>query len=233
MGICGSKTSKHNDDEGGATVNHSVQRKEVKSASELRVGTSGLVFENKNKISKEYNIMWPPLGQGACAEIRKCVQRETGQVRAVKIIYKENATEEELKRILREVEILRKLDHPNIIKVYEFFQDEKHFFIVTELCIGGELFDRIVKSHHFTERKAAETMEQILSAVVYCHDNQIVHRDIKPENILYESPKPDAPIKVIDFGTSRVFDGDSNKMTKKFGAVNVRSFSLTTLLLRF
>jgi calcium-dependent protein kinase len=112
-------------------------------------------------------------------------------------------------------------DHPNIIKVHEFFQDEKHFFIVTELCNGGELFDRIIKSHHFSERKAAETMEQILSAIVYCHDRQIVHRDLKPENVLYESPKPDSPIKVIDFGTSRVFDNDSakKKMMQKLGTV--------------
>ena len=68
-----------------------------------------MVFENKNKIAKEYNILWPPLGQGAFGEVRKCVQRETGHIRAVKIIFKDNATEEELKRILREVEILRRL----------------------------------------------------------------------------------------------------------------------------
>jgi calcium-dependent protein kinase len=103
--------------------------------------------------------------------------------------------------------------------VHEFFQDDKHFFIVTELCNGGELFERITKSHHFSEKKAAETMEQILSAIVYCHDNKIVHRDLKPENILYESPKPDSPIKVIDFGTSRVFDGDNKKMMQKLGTV--------------
>lgn len=81
------------------------------------------------------------------------------------------------------------------------------------------MFDRIAKSHHFSERKAAETMEQILSATVYCHDNQIVHRDLKPENIMYESPKLDAPIKVIDFGTSRVFDSESKKMMQKLGTV--------------
>lgn len=117
--------------------------------------------------------------------------------------------------------------------MHEFFQDEKHFFIVTELCNGGELFDRIAKSHHFSERKAAETMEQILSATVYCHDNQIVHRDLKPENIMYESPKLDSPIKVIDFGTSRVFDSESKKMMQKLGTVVIRSQSPTISLPRF
>ena len=62
-------------------------------------------------------------------------------------------------------------------------------------------------------------MEQILSAIVYCHDNKIVHRDLKPENILYESPKPDSPVKVIDFGTSRVFDNEAKKMMQKLGTV--------------
>lgn len=81
------------------------------------------------------------------------------------------------------------------------------------------MFDRILKANFFTERKAAETMEQILSAVVYCHANNIVHRDLKPENVLYETPKPDSPIKVIDFGTSRVFDKDSKKMMQKLGTV--------------
>ncbi len=103
--------------------------------------------------------------------------------------------------------------------MHEFFQDERHLYIVTELCNGGELFDRIIKSNQFTEKKAAETIEQILSAVVYCHSNNIVHRDLKPENVLYESPKSDSPIKVIDFGTSRVFDKDSKKMMQKLGTV--------------
>jgi calcium-dependent protein kinase len=220
MGICGSSSKKHVDEDAIDQGRHNNKLPRlISTAEDLKLGAGNLVFENKNKISKEYNILWPPLGQGAFGEVRKCVQRETGQVRAVKIIFKDNATEEELKRILREVEILKRLDHPNIIKVHEFFQDDKHFFIVTELCNGGELFDRIIKSHHFSERKAAETMEQILSAIVYCHDRQIVHRDLKPENVLYESPKPDSPIKVIDFGTSRVFDKDSsnNKMMQKLG----------------
>ena len=112
------------------------------------------------------------------------------------------------------------LDHPNIIKVFEFFQDERHFYIVTELCTGGELFDRIIKKHRFGEKEAADTMHQILSAVVYCHENNIVHRDLKPENILLESSKEDAPIKVIDFGTSREFDKNS-KMIQRLGTVSL------------
>jgi calcium-dependent protein kinase len=106
------------------------------------------------------------------------------------------------------VEILKRLDHPNILKIYEFYQDTKYFYIVSEMCTGGELFDRIQEEGHFSERKAAMIMRQILSAVFYCHQHKIVHRDLKPENLLYESDKKNANVKVIDFGTSRHIDGE-------------------------
>ena len=67
-------------------------------------------------------------------------------------------------------------DHPNIIKIFEFYQDERYFYIVTELCSGGELFDKIIEERHFSEKRAAEIMQQILSAVFYCHSHNIVHR---------------------------------------------------------
>lgn len=109
-------------------------------------------------------------------------------------------------------------DHPNIMRVLEFYQDDRNFYIVSELYTGGELFDKISELKIFTEAQAANTLRQILSAVYYCHQNNIVHRDLKPENILYESRKPDALLKVIDFGTSKVFD-HKTKMSQKFGTV--------------
>jgi calcium-dependent protein kinase len=69
-------------------------------------------------------------------------------------------------------------DHPNIIKIFEFYQDEGFFYIITELCTGGELFDKILEEKSFSEKKAAETFRQILSAVFYCHSHKIVHRFI-------------------------------------------------------
>jgi serine/threonine protein kinase len=110
MGICGTKSARHADEDAIVHAKESPSKSRVISnAADLNIGTASMVFENRNKISKEYNILWPPLGQGAFGEVRKCIQRETGHVRAVKIIFKDNATEEELKRILREVEILKKL----------------------------------------------------------------------------------------------------------------------------
>ena len=91
------------------------------------------------------------------------------------------------------------MDHPNILKLYEVYQDDARFYVVTELCEGGELFDEIIKRNHFSEKDAAEIMLQVLKAINYCHANDICHRDLKPENILIES---EGLIKVIDFGTA-------------------------------
>ena len=104
------------------------------------------------------------------------------------------------------------------MKVYEFYQDEKCLYIVSEHYTGGELFDKISNMSSFTEKWAAGTMKQILSAINYCHLNKIVHRDLKPENILYESKQNGALLKVIDFGTSRLYDFKS-QMHQRYGTV--------------
>jgi calcium-dependent protein kinase len=95
---------------------------------------------------------------------------------------------------------------------------------VTEYIEGGELFDKIAKVKHLQEADAAKVMKQLLSAVVYCHINKIVHRDLKPENLLLVR-KNDDQIKVIDFGTSKVFD-PNKKMSDKFGTVSNFIFKL-------
>ena len=109
------------------------------------------------------------------------------------------------------------MDHPNVVKIYEAFQDSKRYYIVTELCTGGELFDMIVSRANFKERDAARILRQLFSAISYCHQNNIVHRDLKPENLLIESSESSEPlIKVIDFGTSQQFQPGS-KMKKTYG----------------
>jgi len=95
-------------------------------------------------------------------------------------------TQAELKAFEEEMQILRKLDHPNILKLFEVFEDNRKFFLVTEYCKGGELFDEISNLHQFSEKKAAGYIEQILRAITYCHSLGIVHRDLKPENVLID-----------------------------------------------
>jgi calcium-dependent protein kinase len=95
------------------------------------------------------------LGQGAFGEVRKCINRKSKLIRAVKLIKKDTMTPEEEKAFQEEIAILSKLDHPNILKLYEIFEDDKRYYLVTELCKGGELFDEIIKVGRFTEKEAA------------------------------------------------------------------------------
>mmetsp|Transcript_26332 Transcript_26332/g.25512 ORF Transcript_26332/g.25512 Transcript_26332/m.25512 type:complete len:146 (+) Transcript_26332:201-638(+) len=103
---------------------------------------------------------------------------------------------------MNEVKILKQLDHPNIIRMYEVFLDKKYMYIVTELVKGGELQDEILNKGRLVERNAAVLMRELLMAVSYMHIRGIVHRDLKPENILLEENKDFSQIKVIDFGTA-------------------------------
>ena len=107
--------------------------------------------------------------------------------------------------VQRELELLRDLDHPNVIKFYECYQDSLSFHFVMEYCSGGELTDRVANKSSITEAETAKIMSKAFSAVNYIHEKGIVHRDIKPDNFLYASKDPDAEIKLIDFGLSRYF----------------------------
>ncbi|TNV85162.1 hypothetical protein FGO68_gene11276 [Halteria grandinella] len=104
-----------------------------------------------------------------------------------------------------EFEILKQVDHPNIIKFYEMYVDDKDYHLVTEYCGGGELFDHIIERGKFSESYASRIIKQILSAIKHLHDRNICHRDLKPENILFESKSKDAQVKLIDFGLSKYF----------------------------
>ena len=121
--------------------------------------------------------------------------------------------------IIKQINILKTLDHPNIIKIYEFYSTDKYIYIINELCTGGELFNKIVEVKYFTESTACFVMRQLLSAVAYCHDKGVIHRDLKPENILIEDSaeknKEYFNIKIIDFGTCELLK--KKKLTEQIG----------------
>lgn len=123
---------------------------------------------------------------------------------AVKSIPKEKIVKE-LKLMKRELELLRLVDHPNIIKLYETFEDERYVHIVMEELTGGDLFDHLITNGQYTEQEAATLLEKVISAINYLHSSQICHRDIKPENFLYTSLDPGADVKIIDFGLATKF----------------------------
>uniref|UniRef100_A0A674MDW9 Calcium/calmodulin-dependent protein kinase IV n=1 Tax=Takifugu rubripes TaxID=31033 RepID=A0A674MDW9_TAKRU len=111
------------------------------------------------------------------------------------------------RKIVRtEIGVLLRLSHPNIIQLKEIFETDTDIALVLELVTGGELFDRIVERGYYSERDAAHVIKQILEAVAYLHENGVVHRDLKPENLLYADLSLDAPLKIADFGLSKIID---------------------------
>lgn len=149
------------------------------------------------------------------------MDRETNEWYAIKSIRKAKVSKIEV--LKREIEILREVKHPNIIQLIDVFEDSKYLHLVTELCTGGELFDRIIaktqsKEGHYSEHDAAGLVSDILDAIAYCHDVKgIVHRDLKPENFLFLSEAEESPIKIIDFGLSRHNDDNQGIMKTKVG----------------
>lgn len=107
-----------------------------------------------------------------------------------------------------EIDILSQLDHPNVLKIIEIFDEEDCIYLVLELLGGGELFDRIVEKENYSEKEAAETVRPIVDAIRYCHSLGIIHRDLKPENLLYMTPSDNSIIKITDFGLARFVENE-------------------------
>jgi len=178
----------------------------------IKVSKGSFIQFKKGSIEKDYTI-GDVVGSGAFATVRKVYSKLNGALRALKIIKKEKG--QDTARMYLEVEILKKLIHPNIMQIFEFYEDKKNFYIITEFCEGGELFDKIVEKGTLTEAEAAAIMKQLISAVNYIHSNSIVHRDLKPENILLDTKKQNI-IKIIDWGTARFFE-KNKKMNRISG----------------
>ena len=124
---------------------------------------------------------------------------------AVKCISKNGELkQEDIDSLHEEVAVLRSVDHPNIVKLYDFFDEKRYYYMAIELMEGGELFERIVKKTFYNEMDARGLVRILLDALAYLHHRGIVHRDLKPENLLLKSPFNDFDIKLADFGFVRV-----------------------------
>ena len=171
----------------------------------------------EGKLEDKYEII-KEIGSGGFSRCLQVKNKTTGLLYACKELPKKKLSD--LEGLMREVNLMIQLDHPNIIKLYEVYENEKYIYLIMELCTGGELFDRIVENTEngvqFTEKQAAEIFKQMMSAINYCHKNGIVHRDLKPENLLYLNKDENSPIKVIDFGMSKRFDS-KHFMSEKVG----------------
>ncbi|XP_074523632.1 calcium/calmodulin-dependent protein kinase type IV [Halichoeres trimaculatus] len=151
---------------------------------------------------EEFYTLSSELGRGATSVVYRCEEKQTQKPYAIKVLKKTID-----KKIVRtEIGVLLRLSHPNIIQLKEIFETDTDIALVLELVTGGELFDRIVERGYYSERDAAHVIKQILEAVAYLHENGVVHRDLKPENLLYADLSLDAPLKIADFGLSKIID---------------------------
>jgi calcium-dependent protein kinase len=168
---------------------------------------SNFVGIMKGNLLDKYTVE-KEIGAGGYARCLLVKNKTTGQLYACKELQKNKLNN--VASLKSEIQILIKLDHPNIIKLYEIYENDNYIYLVMELCTGGELFDRIIQKteqgKQFTEKEVANIFQQMMSAINYCHSNKIVHRDLKPENLLLASQDENSPIKVIDFGMSRIFN---------------------------
>jgi len=177
-----------------------------KAIKEGGISASMFILDNKGKIFDHYDLDRKKIGEGSYGAVCKARHKSTKMKRAVKTIAK--AQMKNVERFKQEIAIMKVMDHPNIIKLYESFEDHRNIYLVMELCEGGELFDCIIESGHFTEVQAAGIMQQIVRAIFYMHENHICHRDLKPENFLFlaKTQLEKTLLKIIDFGLSCKFE---------------------------
>lgn len=175
------------------------------------------------EFKSKYSMTNYVLGHGTFAVVRVCEENETGVQRAVKIVARRplqsdhdgNEMDVRPGRIARdEIEIMMRVQHPNVIRLWDFYETDEGMFLVMDLCPGGELFDNIVKRTTFKEYDAQCIMRQLLLGVEYLHSNGIVHRDLKPENILmYDEDDIYKGIVISDFGLAKLMPEEGLLLT--------------------
>ena len=183
----------------------------------LFINKKSLVGNFVEKIETVYKFV-KELGEGAFGKVYLVEHRTTAERFACKRISKKKVKDREV--LTQEINLMIDLDHPNIVKLFEVFEDKTYIFLIMEMLKGGELFDRILSraksNNYYTEKEIVRIYKQVVSGISFIHSNNVCHRDIKPENIIFADEKEESSIKIIDFGLSKIFDRKSN-MTSQIG----------------
>ncbi|XP_029109726.1 serine/threonine-protein kinase BRSK1-like isoform X4 [Scleropages formosus] len=145
------------------------------------------------------------LGKGQTGLVKLGVHCVTGQKVAIKMVNREKLSESVLMKVEREIAILKLIEHPHVLKLYDVYENNRHLYLVLEHVSGGELFDYLVKKGRLTPKEARKFFRQIISALDFCHSHAICHRDLKPENLLLDEKNN---IRIADFGMASLQVGD-------------------------
>ncbi|XP_062411130.1 calcium/calmodulin-dependent protein kinase type II subunit beta isoform X23 [Sardina pilchardus] len=159
------------------------------------------------RFTDEYQL-YEELGKGAFSVVRRCVKLVSGQEYAAKIINTKKLSARDHQKLEREARICRLLKHPNIVRLHDSISEEGFHYLLFDLVTGGELFEDIVAREYYSEADASHCIQQILEAVLHCHQMGVVHRDLKPENLLLASKCKNAAVKLADFGLAIEVQGD-------------------------
>ena len=223
MGCFSAKKSKFEDGKKPKSFDDVLE--DIMDIKTVQIKGDMLFSETEGKPSDHYKFK-NKMQSDSLATIIRVINKFSGCVRSMKIIKKAFIDlQEDEKNFMKEIAILRTLDHMNILKIYEFYQDDKCFYLIMEFCSEGDLFDKIQQEAPFNEYTACHIIYQVLSAIVYCHSSNIVHRDIKADCILIESSEtvtfngetfPLYYIRLSDFSSARSFN-NKKKLTKKIG----------------
>ena len=194
--------------------NNNISNVSTGDSKQMTVAIDSNVLVSKGALNPDdIYIRQKLLGKGAYGAVYLVKHKDLHKYYAMKIILKKKKSKAEEEALMNEINILKKLDHPNILKITDFYSLKTEYNIITEYCQEGELFNEIRAYAPFCEPIAGYYMKQILTAVCYCHGMNVIHRDLKPENILIVKRAKSGchPIKIIDFGTAKVFSKGKNE----------------------
>ncbi|KAI9298328.1 kinase-like protein [Neoconidiobolus thromboides FSU 785] len=173
---------------------------------------------NSYKKRQEYKMI-NTIGTGSFGTVKLAIRIKDDEKVAIKIIDK-SSQEGHLDIVIRELNILQKYQHENIVPFLDWFESKDKYYFVFKLCKGGQLLDRLLELGSFTELDCRNLIKQILLAVDYLHDNNLIHRDIKLENLLFEDSSENSKLLLTDFGISKILDYENQMIRTQCGTPN-------------